>query len=139
MISQLIGYLLYGNMLLMFVTYLFLYRIRKLIGFQLGMNMSMIAGGFLAIVTGVILIYQYPFHFAIVTIVTTVIGFTVGALFGALFDYQTMLTGYATGLMMGIMSPMVGAAAKNSMLFLYFIEIIFILSIIMMLSSSRTS
>jgi formate hydrogenlyase subunit 3/multisubunit Na+/H+ antiporter MnhD subunit len=63
----------------------------------------------------------------------------VGSLFGALFDYQTLLTGYANGLMMGMMAPMVGAAAKNSIVFLVFIEIVFIVSLILLMSSAKHS
>jgi ABC-type Na+ efflux pump permease subunit len=138
----LIGYLdllLYGNIVLLGLVYIYLFKIRKLIGFQLGMNISMMAGGFLAIATGVILIYQFPLYFVPVTFVTTVVGMLAGSLFGALFDYQTLLTGYANGLMMGIMAPMVGAAAENSIVFLVFIEIVFIVSLILLISSAKHS
>jgi ABC-type Na+ efflux pump permease subunit len=131
--------LLYGNIVLLGLVYIYLFKIRKLIGFQLGMNISMMAGGFLAIATGVILIYQFPLYFVPVTFVTTVVGMLVGSLFGALFDYQTLLTGYANGLMMGIMAPMVGAAAENSIVFLVFIEIVFIVSLILLMSSAKHS
>jgi hypothetical protein len=134
-----LGLLLYGNIVLLGLVYIYLFKIRKLIGFQLGMNISMMAGGFLAIATGVILIYQFPLHFVPVTFVTTIVGMLVGSLFGALFDYQTLLTGYANGLMMGIMAPMVGAAAENSIVFLVFIEIVFIVSLILLMSSAKHS
>lgn len=119
------------------LTYLYLFKIRKLIGFQLGMNISNMAGGFLAIVTGVILIYQFPLQFVLVTIISTIIGMLAGALIGGLFDYQTLLTGYANGLMMGIMAPMVGAAAKNSIQFLTFIELVFVVSLILLIRSAK--
>ena len=139
MVGGLLGYLLYGNVLLLAITYMYLFHIRKLIGFQLGMNISNMAGGFLALITGVILIYQFPLKFVIVTVITTLLGMIVGGLFGSLFDYQTMLTGYGNGLMMGIMSPMIGAAAKNSYLFLTFLEGIFIVSLfLLVLSAKRT-
>jgi hypothetical protein len=139
MINELFGYFLYGNLIFAGFIYYYLFQIRSLIGFQLGMNIAIMAGGFLAISTGIILIYQFPFHFAWITIITTVVGLITGILFGALFDYQTMLTGYANGIMMGIMSPMVGAAAKNSMEFLYFVEGMFVLSFIIMVSSAKYS
>lgn len=138
-IAAYFGYLLYGNLLFILAAYLYLFKIRKLIGFQLGMNISIMAGGFIAIATGVILIYQFPFQFVFVTFASTIVGMLVGGLFGALFDYQTMLTGYSNGLMMGIMAPMVGAAAKNSMLFLGFIEVVLVISICLIISSGRSS
>lgn len=137
--GSILGFILYGNILLLVLTYMYLFKIRKFIGFQLGMNISNLAGGFIAIVTGVILIYQFPLKFAVVTIFTTIIGMLVGALFGALFDYQTMLTSYVNGLMMGIMAPMIGAAAKGNLIFLVFLEGVFIISLILLvLSAKRT-
>ncbi|MFP7225948.1 hypothetical protein SFC42_22940, partial [Priestia filamentosa] len=105
LLIQNLGFLLCVNLLLTGSAYLFLFKVRKLIGFQLGMNISNLAGGFFAIVTGIILIYQFPLHFVPITIITTVIGMVVGALFGGLFDYQTLLTGMINGLMMGVMAP----------------------------------
>ncbi|MCP8616001.1 hypothetical protein [Salirhabdus salicampi] len=138
MVSTL-GIILYGNFVLLTFVYLYLFHIRRLIGFQLGMNISIIAGGFVSIITGVILIYQFPLHFVPVTMASTIIGFVVGGMFGALFDYQTFLTGYGNGLMMGIMAPMVGASANSSTSFIIFIETVFILSLIVILSSAKSS
>jgi len=137
MLASYLGYLFYGNLLILAVTYMYLYKNRKLIGFQLGMNLSNMAGGFIAIVTGVILIYQFPLKFVTITIITTLIGMAVGALFGSLFDYQTLLTGYANGLMMGIMAPMIGAAAKNNEIFLVFLEGVYIFSLFLLVLSVK--
>ncbi|MFD1735424.1 hypothetical protein ACFSCX_02505 [Bacillus salitolerans] len=132
-----LGFLLYGNILITLLVYLYVYRFRKLIGFQLGMNISTMVGGFLAIMTGVIFIYQFPLKYVLITIVTTFIGMTFGALIGGLFDYQTLLTGYVNGMMMGIMAPMIGAAAKGDPIFLLFLEVIFIFSLFLLLLSVR--
>ncbi len=137
MLVKYLGFLLYANIILLAGVYVYLFNRRTRIGFQLGMNVATMAGGFVAVVTGVILIYQFPFHYVVITIVSTIVGMFVGALFGALFDYQTLLTGYANGLMMGIMSPMIGAAAKNSVPFLIFIEVLFIFSLFLFISSSK--
>ena len=139
MIVEYLGYILYGNLVLAGLTYLYLFNLRKLIGFQLGMNIANMAGGFFAIVTGVILIYQFPLKFVMITIVVTIVGMLAGALFGSLFDYQTVMTGYTNGLMMGIMAPMVGAAAKNSLVFLTFIELIFLISLTLLVLSAKHS
>ncbi|MGO4886395.1 hypothetical protein ACJ2A9_01440 [Anaerobacillus sp. MEB173] len=137
MLIENLGYLLYGNLVLIGFIYVYLYKLRKLIGFQLGMNISMLVGGFGAIVTGIILIYQFPLKFVLITIISTMLGMLIGGLFGGLFDYQTLLTGYINGLMMGIMAPMVGAAANNSILFLSFIESVFLFSLILVFFSAK--
>ncbi|WP_058951440.1 hypothetical protein [Oceanobacillus picturae] len=134
-----LGLLLYGNLVLIVILYLYLNKIRKLIGFQLGMNISMLIGGFGAISTGVLLIYQFPLKFVIVTMITAVVGMLFGAIFGALFDYQTFLTGYINGLMMGMMAPMVGAAANNSVHFLLFIEVVFLFSLVLVFLSAKNT
>ncbi|WP_456276900.1 hypothetical protein [Bacillus sp. AK128] len=117
------GLFLYANLIFTILLFLYIYKCRRLIGFQLGMNISMIAGGMIAISTGVLLIAQFPLQFAPVTIATSILGMIVGSAFGLLFDYQTMLTGWANGLMMGLMAPMIGAVTDGSTLFLWFMEL----------------
>ncbi|WP_017727764.1 hypothetical protein [Halalkalibacterium ligniniphilum] len=134
-----LGLLLYGNILLMGLAYFYLFRKRKRIGFQLGMNISLIAGGSMAIISGVVLIYQFPFHFVFVTFASTLFGMAVGGLFGGLFDYQTLLSGYANGLMTGMMAPMLGAVAKNSTVFLVLLELFFVASLSLLLISAKRS
>ncbi|MDQ0218930.1 hypothetical protein ELQ35_10360 [Peribacillus cavernae] len=129
--------LFYINILLIGCVLVYIYKLRKLIGFQLGMTISMVAGGFFAFTSGIIFIYVYPFHFLPVTIAATLLGMAVGSIFGSFFDYQTLLSGYSNGLMMGMMSPMVGAVAKNSFLFLSFAECLFFASLLLVLSSAR--
>ncbi len=131
------GLFLYGNLILTVMLFMYIFRIRRLIGFQLGMNISMIAGGMVAITTGVLLIAQFPLQFAPVTIVTAILGMVVGGVFGALFDYQTMLTGWANGLMMGLMAPMVGAVTDGSSLFLWFMELALIVAYSFVAISAR--
>lgn len=123
------------NFLSAYVLYIFLYNRRKRIGFHLGMNITMVAGGGLALGTGIIFINLYPFYFLEGTLFSVIIGCITGILFGNLFDYQTILSGYITGLMMGIMAPMVGAAAYEGVMFLIMIEV-FILSCFCISASS---
>lgn len=123
------------NFLSAYVLYIFLYNRRKRIGFHLGMNITMVAAGGLALGTGIIFINIYPFYFLEATLFSVIIGSISGILFGNLFDYQTLLTGYITGLMMGIMAPMVGAAAYEGAMFLIMIEV-FILSCFCLAASS---
>ena len=137
--SQWFGIILYGNFFIAFITYVFLFKRRKLIGFHLGMNIAMIAGGGLAILTGVVLIYRFPLHYLEITIASTLIGMIVGSVFGGMFDYQTLLTGYMNGLLMGIMAPMIGAAASDSLLFILFLEVFILGSFFLLMLSSKFS
>lgn len=123
------------NFLSAYVLYIFLYNRRKRIGYHLGMNITMVASGGLALGTGIIFIHLYPFYFLEATLISVVIGCLAGVLFGNLFDYQTLLTGFITGLMMGIMAPMVGAAALEGVMFLIMIEV-FIISCFFLAASS---
>lgn len=137
--SQWFGILLYVNFIVAFISYIYLFNRRKLIGFHLGMNIAMVTGGGLAILTGVLLINRFPLHYLEITIATTLTGMIVGSLFGGMFDYQTLLTGYINGLLMGIMAPMVGAATSDSIIFILFLEIFIIGSFFMLLMSSKFS
>lgn len=134
--SQWFGLLLYINFFILLGSYVYFFKRRKLIGFHLGMNIAMVAGGSASIGTGVILINQFPFHFLEVTVITTITGIFAGSVFGGLFDYQTLLTGYINGLMMGIMSPMIGAAASGSM-FVIFIEACMAGSFVLLITASK--
>ncbi|WP_257535967.1 hypothetical protein [Metabacillus litoralis] len=136
--SEWYGLLIYMNLVVMFLAYIYFYKRRKLIGFHLGMNIAMVAGGSLAIGTGVILINQFPLHFLEITIIATLTGLIIGSLFGGLFDYQTLLTGFINGLMMGIMSPMIGAAASGTT-FILFLEFCIIGAFGLLILSSKNS
>lgn len=128
MIVKFLGFLLYANVMLMVILYVYLKSKSEIYRMQDGSNIATIAGGFLALLCGVILMYQFPFHFVAVTMVTTLIGMITGASFGALFHNEALLTGYSHGMMLGIMAPMIGAAAKNSLVFLLFLEACFLFS-----------
>lgn len=119
--------------------YLYLRRIKKLIGFQLGMNISIVMGGMIALLSGVLLILQFPFHFTLVTIISTLAGLLTGALFGLLFDYQTFVTGLTNGIVVGLMSPMIGTVIEMPSLFVWFIHGFFVLSLITIFISIKRS
>lgn len=127
---KLLGFLLYANVMFTVILYVYLKNKSKLYSMKDGGNIATIAGGFLALSCGVILIYQFPFHFVVVTIISTLIGMAAGASFGALFHNEALLTGYSHGMMLGVMAPMIGAAAKNSLVFLLFLEICFLFSFV---------
>ncbi|KMM37695.1 hypothetical protein [Guptibacillus hwajinpoensis] len=124
---------------MMSISYYYVNKNRKLIGFQLGMNISTIIGGMAAMTTGILLIYQYPFHFTWITIISTLTGIFIGSLFGGMFDYQTLLTGYGSGMTMGLMAPMIGASANFSTLFIGLVEAAFGISFIILFLAIRNS
>ena len=117
--------------------YAYLVGIKKRIGFQLGMNISVVMGGMIAMLTGVLLITQYPFHFTLITIISTLVGLGVGALFGLLFDYQTFMTGLTNGMVIGLMSPMIGTVIEMSFVFIVFIHGLFVVCLLTILNSIR--
>lgn len=138
-LSAWIWSLLIFQFLLAAVTYRFLYRRRKLIGFHLGMNIAMVAGGGMALGTGVLLIYEFPFYYMEVTVIAALTGMLVGSLFGGMFDSQTLLTGYISGLMTGMMAPMIGAAASYSIPFAIMMEFFVLCSFMMLFKATRSS
>lgn len=97
-----------------FATYTFLYKIKFLISYHLGMNIAMLSSGVMGLAVGVVLGSAFPSHYTLVTIFVTMIAMIIGAVFGALVDYQTLLSGVSGGLMAGIMGPMIGVMADFS-------------------------
>jgi hypothetical protein len=131
--------LLIFHFILAVVTYSYLYRGRKLIGFHLGMNIAMVAGGGLALGTGVLLIYEFPVYYMEVTVIAALTGMVAGSLYGGMFDNQTLLTGYISGLMTGMMAPMIGAAASYSIPFAVMVEFFVLCSFLMLFKVAKSS
>lgn len=131
--------LLIFQFLLAVVTYRFIYRRRMLIGFHLAMNIAMVAGGGMALGTGVLLIYEFPVYYMEVTVIAALTGMLVGSVFGGMFDNQTLLTGYISGLMTGMMAPMIGAAASYSMPFAIMMEFFVLCSFLMLFKTTKTT
>ena len=73
------------------VSYLFLRKIRYQISYHLGMNVAMTSSGIMGIAVGTLLVYGFPGHYALITIISTIVAILIGVIFGALVDYQTLL------------------------------------------------
>ncbi|WP_213421515.1 hypothetical protein [Bhargavaea massiliensis] len=131
--------ILYTNLVLFALLYVYVHRRRRLIGFHLGMNIAMALGGLVGLSAGIFLIFQYPFHFTAITIVAALGGMGGGALFGALFDYQTMLTGLINGMMMGMMAPMLGAILTDPLFFTVVLEVFICLIIVVLFAAVKRS
>lgn len=127
--------ILYTNLVLFALLYVYVHRRRRLIGFHLGMNIAIALGGLVGLSAGIFLIFQYPFHFTAITIVATLGGMGGGALFGALFDYQTMLT----GLINGMMAPMLGAILTDPLFFTVVLEVFICLIIVVLFTAVKRS
>ncbi|MBS4192726.1 hypothetical protein KHA94_21525 [Bacillus sp. FJAT-49705] len=130
---------MYSDVCIVLGLYVYLLRIKKLIGFQLGMNISVVMGGMAALLFGVLLILQYPFHFTWITIISTLAGLVTGALFGRLFDYQSFVTGLTNGVIVGLMSPMIGTVLEMTSVFVWFVHIFFALCLLTILISIKRS
>ena len=92
-------------------TFSFLFKLKSLISYHLGMNIAMTTSGVMGIAIGTILGFAFPGHYTLITICTTLIAILIGVIFGALVDYQTLLSGVSSGIMAGIMGPMIGVVA----------------------------
>ncbi|BAQ08848.1 hypothetical protein OXB_0376 [Bacillus sp. OxB-1] len=130
---------LYLDSCLFFGFYLYVRKIKKRIGFQLGMNISMAMGGMMAMLSGVLFILQFPFHFTYITMLSALVGMGTGAVFGHLFDYQTFVTGLTNGAVVGLMSPMIGTVVEMPVLFVWSLHILFVISLMVILSSIQRS
>ncbi|NYF24425.1 hypothetical protein [Sporosarcina sp. JAI121] len=130
--------LLIFQFILAFFTYKFLYRRRKRICSHLGMNVAMVAGGGMALGTGILLIYEFPIYYMEVTVLASLAGMVAGSLFGGMFDNQTLLTGYISGLMTGMMAPMIGAAASYSVAFAIMMEFFVLCSFLMLFKAAKS-
>lgn len=138
MLSFFLWFVLYGNFLIAGMVYRHLYKSRKLVGYHLGMNIAMTPSGVVSLVTGLILIQQFPAHYATVTIITTTVGIVIGVIFGAMVDYQTLLMGFSGGIMSGIMAPMIGDMSGNSLYLIVYAELLLIVSFVMLYYSIRS-
>jgi len=130
---------MYADVWIILGLYSYLRKVTTIIGFQLGMNISVVMGGMAALLSGVLLIQQYPFHFTLITVVSTLIGLIVGGLFGLLFDYQTFVTGLTNGVIIGLMSPMIGTVIEMPTMFIIFMHFFFVLCFITIVVSIKRS
>ncbi|MCL7746111.1 hypothetical protein [Halalkalibacter alkaliphilus] len=138
MTASILWLLFYANFIVAGMSYAYLFKYRKLIGYHLGMNVAMTPTGIISIASGLILIYHFPLHFTEITIITTIIGVVIGIVFGALVEYQTVIMGVTSGVMAGIMAPMIGDMAQHSLLLIGFTEFL-LFSLIGMLCFSIRS
>ncbi|MCM3172333.1 hypothetical protein [Paenibacillus sp. MER 99-2] len=118
-------------------SYMYLRRLKNLIGYHLGMNISMTVSTVSALSIGGLWGYQFPYYSTWVTIIATVIAMLIGMIFGALVDYQTIVTGVSGGIMAGLMSPMVVMHSHHPVPILIFCIFLFFFAILMLCTSVK--
>lgn len=119
------------------VAYIYLRKSRYLISYHFGMNIAMTSSGVMGISCGTVLAHQFPLYYSGVTIAATLIAMLIGIWFGSLVDYQTLLTGASSGIMAGVMGPMLGVAAD--LVLLVFVTLLVFLSFALLCFSLRSS
>lgn len=70
------------------------------------------------VVAGVAIDVPSPYTW--ITILTTLLAILAGVSFGALVDYQTLITGVSSGIMTGLMGPMIGVMADEPLVLVLF-------------------
>ncbi|WCK55994.1 hypothetical protein PP175_08790 [Aneurinibacillus sp. Ricciae_BoGa-3] len=116
------------NFITGFFAYLSLTKHKKVIECHTGMNIAMTATGVLGLIIGITLAIQFPNYYTSITIVSTFLCIIVGIFFGTLGDLQTIVAGISSGIMMGFMSPMIGAMTPSPIVLLLFTTLICVLS-----------
>ncbi|WP_050181962.1 hypothetical protein [Domibacillus robiginosus] len=134
-----LAYLLAIDLLLYSILFVYVFRRKKLIGIQLGMNISQVMGGVAALLAGIVFILLFPFHFTLITIISAAIGVAAGAAFGLLFDYQTCLAGLTNGFIVGLMAPMLGSVLDMPGQLIWFIHGLFLFCILFIVISIQRS
>ncbi|MFC4354226.1 hypothetical protein ACFO0S_03955 [Chryseomicrobium palamuruense] len=115
------------------------FTMRDQTGFHLGMNIAMLTGGFFGLMTGIVFIDYFPFHFVLLTMVAAVAGAFTGAVTGLFYDIQTALSGVSNGFMMGLMGPMIGSAAGGFLMLPVMLEIVYLFLTVLALTSVAKS
>jgi hypothetical protein len=110
--------------------YYYLYRRKKSMGLSLGMNTAMAMTVFFSLFLSYVLMEKFPFYYVQILCVTTLTTMLVGGLFGRLKDEQTIITGLANGVMMGLMAPMAAGISLYDKEVFYLLQILFLCTII---------
>lgn len=132
-------YLLLADLLLYIVFFVYAFRKKKLIGIKLGMNISQVMGGTAALLSGIVLVLEFPFRFTFITIVSAIIGVLIGAFFGLLFDYQTFLTGTINGMIAGLMAPLIGSVLEMPEQVIWLVHGVFFFCLLFIMLSIQRS
>ncbi|MCG7337246.1 hypothetical protein MHZ95_18475 [Sporosarcina sp. ACRSM] len=126
MANGVISILIYIDLLLVSFFYLYLRKRKEQISYTLGMTSSMAVGGLTALLTGILLIMQFPFHFTYITMFSALIGGFVGAFYGRLVDRGLFVLGLTNGIMIGLMAPMIGTVIEMPVPFIGVLHVFFI-------------
>ncbi|WP_301108069.1 hypothetical protein [Sporosarcina sp.] len=135
-----VNYILLGfHFLLIIALYRIMKKRKKRMPSYFGSHVAMFTGGGFSLGLGVILIHSFPVHYLEVTACTALSGMLIGSIFGAMFGNHTMLTGYGTGLLLGLLSPLLGITSLYSFSFILIIELFIFCSFIVLVIITNTS
>lgn len=127
-----INVLLIGSLI---IGYVYLNKKRAQISHHLGMNISMTISMVCALSFGALWGLQYPQYSSWVTIAATMLSMLAGFIFGRLIDMQTIITGITSGMMTGLMGPMIVMHTNRPALLLIFIMFLFFFTMILLCGS----
>ncbi|TFE00144.1 hypothetical protein [Jeotgalibacillus sp. R-1-5s-1] len=121
--------LLFHSLLtLVIMHHCLVYRDRT--GYHLAMNVAMLTGASTGIIMGIGLMALFPFHFVLVTILSACLGACAGLINGWFYDQQTGFSGLSSGFMAGLMGPMLGASTGYDILFVWGIEMLYLMLLV---------
>lgn len=127
-----VNVLLIGSLV---IGYVYLFNRRAQISYHLGMNISMTISMVCALSFGALWGFQLPQYSSWVTIAATLLSMVVGFIFGKLVDMQTVITGITSGMMTGLMGPMIVLHTNRPELLLIFVMFLFFFSMILLCGS----
>jgi hypothetical protein len=110
--------------------YRYLYRRKKSTGLSFSMNTAMAMTLFFSLFLSYLLMEKFPFHYVQIICVVTLSTMLVGGLFGQLKDEQTIITGLANGVIMGLMSPMAAGISLYDEEVFYLLQLLYVYTII---------
>ncbi|WP_227394894.1 hypothetical protein [Jeotgalibacillus aurantiacus] len=104
--------------------------LRERTGYHLGMNIAMLTGASTGLIMGFGLMAQFPFHFVPVTILSAFLGALAGLATGLFYDQQSGFSGLSSGFMAGLMGPMLGPSTGYDILFVWGIEMLYLMLLV---------
>ncbi|CAM4461999.1 hypothetical protein [Paenibacillus tarimensis] len=129
--------MLLGILLTSVLAFGYLFKVKNLISYHLGMNIAMTSAGTGGLAIGAVLgawLYNYS---TLAVVAATLLAIAIGAVFGSLVDYQTVVTGITSGVMSGLMGPMLGMHMQDPILIAAFCTLAACLSFVLLCVSVR--
>ncbi len=111
---------------------LYIYKNRPELACMDGMMIAMGLGAMSSVTLGLNLQVLLAGDLALATVIAVLIGMTVGFCTGWLVSLTASIEGVMAGIMGGMMSPMLGAMLSGPMLLIWFLDIAYLLVILLL-------